>query len=118
MSVLFKGKKAVLLAEGCKLKKEMKVRDDRLKEIRKEIGITESGTYRNEANDSLVISETEKFTEISSKTVMAWLRKKQMVNRFPETVKVQLTPLKKIVPETIIKRWRKPLDPILRWTWK
>ncbi len=118
MSKLFKSKSALLLAEGCKLKKEIKLRTERLTEIKEELKISNAGTFRNEAGDELVISKTEKFTEISPKSVMAYLKKNKMANRFPETVKVQLTPLKKIVPESIIKRWRKPLDPILRWTWK
>ena len=118
MSHILKGRKALLLAEGCKIKKEMKILDERLKEIRSELDIDFADTFRNEAGDELVISETEKFTEISPKRVLNYLKKNQMTSRFPETVKVQITSLKKLVPESVINRWRKPLDPILRWTWK
>lgn len=118
MAKILKGKKALLLAEGCKIKKELKIKEERLNEIKNEININESGTYRNEAGDELVIAETEKFSEISPGTVLTYLKKKKMSNRFPEIVKVQITPLKKIVPESMINRWRTPLDSILRWTWK
>ena len=118
MAKMLKGRKALLLAEGCKIKRQMKMHEERLKEIRSELGFDSAGIYRNEAGDELVISETEKFTEISPKSVLNYLKKNNMASRFPETVKVQITPLKKLVPETVINRWRKPLDPILRWTWK
>ncbi len=118
MSKMLKGRKALLLAEGCKLKKEAKLLEERLKEIRIEIGFDSAGTYRNEAGDELVIAETTKFSEISPRTVLSYLKKKQMSNRFPEIVKVQITALRKVVPDSMVDKWRKPLDGILRWSWK
>ena len=115
---MLKGKKAVLLAEGCKLKKEIRAREERLKEIKKQINLKETGTYRNEAGDTLVVSETEKFTDIAPKNVLNYLKKNGMISRFPEVVKVQLTPLRKLVPEKVINRWRKPLGSITRYSWK
>lgn len=118
MSIMLEGQKALLLAEGCKIRKEMKVLEERLAEIKDEMDLGKKGTYKNSAGDSLVIAETEKFSEISPKAVLDYLKKQKMSSRFPETVKVQLTPLKKIVPESMIDKWRIPLDSILRWTWK
>lgn len=115
---LLKGRKALLLAEGCKVKKQMKEAEERLKEIKDEMDLKNPGTYKNEAGDELVINETEKFSEISPVTVLNYLKKKGMASRFPETVKVQITPLKKVVPESMIDKWRTPLDSILRCTWK
>jgi len=118
MSKLLKGRKALLLAEGCKLKKEIKARDSRLREIKDEIGLHEANTYRNEAGDELVIAQTEKFSEISPRTVLTYLKKKKMSNRFPEIVKVQITALRKVVPDSMVDSWRNSLDSVLRWTWK
>jgi hypothetical protein len=115
---MLKGDKAVLLAEGCKINKEKKKAEKRLAEIKKEIGIKAPGTYVNKAGDELVIAETEKWSDISPKKVLDYLKKNRLSNRFPEVVKVQMAPLKKLVPETIIEKWRFPLDSILRWTWK
>lgn len=115
---MLKGRKALLLAEGCKLRKEQKKIEERLKEVKSEMSLDKDGTYRNEAGDELVISITEKFSEISPRTVMDYLKRKQMTNRFPEIVKVQITALKKVVPESMVEKWREPLDNILRWTWK
>lgn len=118
---LIKGKRALLIAEGCKLNKEKKAVEARLKEIKKELeesGIDMAGTYTNEAGDSLNISETEKFTDIDPKKVLNWLRKNKLTSQFPDTVKVQITPLKKLVPESVYSKWRSPLDSVLRWSWK
>ena len=115
---VFKGKKALLVAEGCKLNKEKKGIDTRLAEIKDELSLKVAGTYTNEAGDKLVISETEKFTDIQPKSVMNYLKKNKMASRFPETVKVQITALKKLVPETVIQKWRTSLDSTLRWSWK
>ncbi|MDP8268217.1 MAG: hypothetical protein P9L97_05760 [Candidatus Tenebribacter davisii] len=115
---LMKGKKASLIAEGCKLNKIKKDTTKRLDEIKAEIELTKKGTYKNEAGDQLVISESEKFSEIEPKKVIAYLKKNDMSARFPETIKVQITALKKIVPESIIAKWRIALDPIIKFSWK
>lgn len=118
MVKILKGRKALLLAEGCKIRKEMKVLDDRLKEIKEDMKLKEAGTYTNEAGDELVITSTQKFTEISPGNVLNYLKKKKMASRFPEIVKVQIVPLRKVAPETMIDKWRTPLELIFRWSWK
>jgi len=115
---LMKGKKALLIAEACKLDKQKKAAEKRIKEIKAEIDLNKDGTYKNEAGDSLVISSAEKFTDIEPKKVMAYLKKMKMQARFSETIKVQITPLKKLVPESTIATWRKPLDPTIKYSWK
>ena len=85
---IMKGKKALLIAEGCKLNKKKKDAEKRLAEIKIEIDLTADGTYKNEAGDSLVISSSEKFTEIEPKKVLAYLKKMKMGARFPETIKI------------------------------
>ena len=118
MARLFKGKKALLLAEGCKLNKEIKERNERLSEIKDELDITKPGTYRNEANDELVVSETEQFSDIAPQDVLAYLRKKKMGKRIWECVKVQLTPLRKVIPEDKIDEMRIKLRTTFRYSFK
>ena len=115
---LIKGKKALLLAEGCKLNKIKKDAEKRLKEIKIEIDFKKDGTYKNEAGDELVVSESEKFSDIQPKKVLVYLKKMKMMSRFPEVIKVQITPLKKIIPESTYAKWRTKLDPIIKFSWK
>lgn len=114
----FKGKKALLLAEGCKLNKVKKDAEKRLKEIKEEIDIAVEGTYTNEVGDKLVVSESDNYTDIDPKDVKMYLKNNKMLKRFSETIKVQLTPLKKLVPESVYDTWRSKLDPTLKFSWK
>jgi len=104
MSEILKGKKALLLAEGCRIRKEQKILDERLGKIKAELGLTAKGTYTNGSGDELVIAETEKYSEISPKTVLDYLKRKNMASRFPEIVKVQIVPLRKVVPDSMIDK--------------
>lgn len=111
---------ALLLAEACKLNKEGKVIEKRISEIKVALGKLKlaAGKYVNDAGDTLGISETPKFEDLNPKTVFDYLKKNKLMVHFPNVVKVQMTELKKVVPELVIKRWQKPLDPIQRWTFK
>ena len=115
---VLKGKKALLIAEGCKLNKIKKDAEKRLKQIKNELDITVEGTYKNEANDTLVVSIADNFTDIDPMKVLAYLKRIKMAGRFTETIKVQITPLKKIVPESIIAKWRSSLDPTTKFSFK
>lgn len=117
MARMLKGRKALLLAEGCKLRKQGKAIDERLKEIKGELDFVD-GVYRNEAGDELVVSDSEKYSEISPRDVLMYLKRKQMSNRFPEVVKVQITALRKVVPDSMVDKWRNVIDHTYRWTWK
>jgi len=118
MATTLTGRKALLLAEGCKLKKQAKAIEERLSAIKDEMGPLHAGDYRNDAGDELQVAETEKFSDISPGIVLTYLKKMRMADRFPEIVKVQITALKKVVPDSVIEKWRVPLDSIYRWTWK
>ena len=120
METILKGKMALLLAEGCKLNKQKKEIEKRLEEIKKEIEINSPGDYVNEAKDALNVAEVERFSDVSPKDVLDWLKRQKpsMVSKFPETVKVQITQLERFVPKSVINGWRFPLDSTLRWTWK
>ena len=115
---IVKGKKALLIAEGCKLNKERKLLEKRLNEIKVELSFKKDGNYNNEAGDVLQIAKTEKFTEIEPKRLYTYLKKLNKSHSFFRVVKVQLTELKKVIPETAINKMREELDPTLRWSWK
>lgn len=118
MTTTLTGEKALLLAEGCKLDKEKKVIEKRLKKIKETFSNEKPGTYKNKAGDQLTISETDTFTEINPKTVFEYLKRNKMMVHFPSTVKVQITPLKKVIAESVFSKWRTKLDPIKRLSFK
>lgn len=116
--IKLEGEKALLLAEACKVDEKIKILQTKLKELKEGLDLDEPGTYVNDVNDTLVLGQTIKYSEIAPKSVMAYLKKNKMASRFPETVKVQLTPLKKLVPEPVIDRWRHEIGKSLRWSFK
>ena len=118
MTTTFDDKQSLLLAEASKLNKAKKEIEDRLKEIKILFGPLAKGRYKNAAGDELTISETERFTEISAKTLFDYLKKNKLMVHFPALVKVQITPLKKVVPESVFSRWRKPLVNTTRWIFR
>lgn len=115
---ILEGNQAMLLAEGAKINTQIKALDKRFKEIKAELGTLPVGTYENQAKDKLVISETERFTDIDPKKVFDYLKKEKRMASFPGTVKVQITPLKKVIAASVFDKWRKPLDPIKRMSFK
>ena len=115
---MLEGKNALLLAEGVKFNKIKKDAEKRLSEIKEKIGIKEEGIYKNEVGDILDVSVMDKNSDIEPKKVLAYLKKMKMTSRFSEVIKVQITPLKKIVPESIIEGWQIKLDPIIKYSWK
>lgn len=116
--MILKGKKALLLAEGCKINKEKKKLEKRLAEIKAEIDLKVPDTYLNEAGDELTVSEVPNFSDVDPKKVIDYLRKQKLSTRFPEVVKVQITALRKIVPESVFSKWRIALDSSMKFTWK
>jgi len=115
---MLEGKNALLLAEGVKFNKIKKDAEKRLSEIKEKIGIKEEGIYKNEVGDILDVSVMDKNSDIEPKKVLAYLKKMKMTSRFSEVIKVQITPLKKIVPESVIEGWQIKLDPIIKYSWK
>jgi predicted DNA-binding antitoxin AbrB/MazE fold protein len=116
--MILKGKKALLLAEGCKIKKNMKAEEKRLAEIKKEMNIKKDGNYSNEAGDTLNVAKSENFTDIEPRKLLDYLKKNGLSRRFFSLVKVQITETRKVVPESIMDKMRSKLDPTFRWTFK
>ncbi|RLD79765.1 MAG: hypothetical protein DRJ10_08340 [Bacteroidetes bacterium] len=113
------GAEAKLLKKGQKLKKDLKKLEKELDEVREEITFVAKGTYMtSDKVIRLVIGETKVYSEIDSHLLFKYMKKEGMLKHFWNCVKAQLGPIKKHVPETRIAKWRKELDPSLRWTWK
>jgi len=119
-TILLKGKKALLLAEACKLNKTKKEAEKRIKVIKTEMGLKNPGEYVNEANDKLVLSESTKFSDVDARKLFLKFKKKSkaMEKLFFSIIKVQIGPLEKILPETAINKLRVKLDPIKKWAFK
>jgi hypothetical protein len=118
MSKKLVGKRGLLLAEGCKLSKEKKEIENRIKEIKKGLRISEAGSYTNDAGDVLVVAASEQYTEIDGKEVLAYLKTQKMGKRVWECLKVQVTPLKKLVPDEVIDKLREVKGISLRYCFK
>jgi len=116
--VLLEGKQALLLAEGCKIDLRMKEDKKRLDAIKEELDLKEAGTYRNEIGDTLVISTQEKKSEIDPKKLFTIMDKKGIKDKFWNVIKVQITELKKVVPESAIAKMHYSLDSIIKYSFK
>jgi len=118
-TILLTGTKALLLAEACKLNKTKKDAEKRIKKIKIEMKL-KTGEYINEANDKLVLSESDKFSDVDARKLYLKFKKKSkaMEMKFFSIVKVQIGPLGKIMPESIIEKLRTKLDPIKKWSFK
>jgi hypothetical protein len=106
------GDDALLLAEACKLDKQRKEAEKRLKEIKKSlVAIEKVGQYYNDAGDKLDFSERDNYTPIDSKELYEVMKKQKVGKFFWSCVKPNLTDVKKYVSETKINKLRKKLDP-------
>lgn len=114
---LLKGKKALLLAEACKINAQSKKIKKRLEEIKKEMDLSE-GEYTNEASDSLNISESDKMSPIDPKKAFMWMKKNELRTEFWKCVKIQLTELRKQVPAKMVEKWERKIDTTKKWTFK
>lgn len=113
------GGQGELLKKGQKLKQRLKEIMDELADVRKELICESKGTYMtSDKVIRLIIGETKVYSEIDSHLLFKYMKSEGMLKHFWTCVKAQLTPIKKHVPETRIDKWRKELDPSLRWTWK
>ena len=109
-------KQALLIAEGCKKHKEMKAAEARLAAIKEELDLPK-GKYVNNAGDSLTITSEDKYTEIDPEKLYMQFVKNNKIRQFWSVVKVQITPLGKIIPESSISKMRDKLDPTTKWFW-
>ena len=115
--MILNGKKGELIDEGSRLNAEKKIIEDRLKEIKAELSELPPDKYESEMG-VVIVSESEQFENIAPKTVLNYLKKNKMVSHFPDTVKVNVTALKKVVPEVVFNKWRKPKGKVKRFTFK
>jgi len=115
---ILKGKKALLLAEGCKVNKEMKEKKKRLDQIKEELGELKKGDYENEANDKLNIGESDKMSPIAPKKAFLYMKKNELRAEFWKCVKIQLGELRKQVPEKVVAKWERKIGTTQKWTFK
>ena len=115
--IILKGEKAKLLKKGVALKQKIKDNTEALEKIKKELNLSEIGTYTNKNGDKLKITSVTGYSEIDPFLVFKHMKKNSMKKNFWKCVKVQLTELKKHVPEKKIEKWRKKLNDTSRWTW-
>lgn len=112
------GPNSDLLAEACKLDKQKKKAEKRLKEIKKAMGFTDAGDYVNDKGNRLVVSHADNFSDIDPEELYNLFVKKKKKKKFFTTVKVQLGILKKLIPQTKIDDMREELDPTVKWSYK
>lgn len=112
--LLLEDEDGLLLMEACKLDKKKKATEKRLKEIKEKLNLIEKGEYTNTAGDIVKITITPKKSEIDPQELYNIMTKKQIGKKFWGCVKVQITPLKKVVPETAIEKMQYELDPIVK----
>jgi hypothetical protein len=107
---------ALLLAEACKLDKQKKAAEKRLKKVKEILNLTQKGDYTNKAGDIVKISVSAKKSDIDTLTLYNEMKKKKIESRFWACVKAQLTPLKKVLPETEIAKLQFDLDDVIKHT--
>ncbi len=115
---LLEGDDALLLAEACKLDKSKKAADKRLKEIKIDLDLFLAGDYTNKAGDTVKVSSSAKKSEIDPLELFRLFKGKKIVKRFWSCIKVQLTPLKKVIATTEIEALQTDLDPIIKYSFK
>lgn len=114
---MLKGKKALLLAEACKISKEKKKIEKRMEAIKIEMDLA-TGEYENEASDTLNISESDKMSPVDPKKAFLWMRKNELKAEFWKCIKIQLKELRKQVPEKQVSKWERSIGTTQRWTFK
>jgi len=113
---ILKGEEGLLLAEGCKIHKEIKAKEKRLDEIKKALNLKD-GQYVNTAGDSLRIDKETKWSLIDPETLFQKFAKKGRTKDFWKCVKVGITELGKYMPESVYNKMRSELDPSTKWFW-
>ncbi len=109
---------SALINEGVELTESKKLLETRLKEIKALLEHMEVGDHKTSKGSKLSISETDKFSEIDPEELMDFLKSKKQSKRFWVCVKVAITPLRKHVPDNIIKKMRSKVGTTLRFTFK
>ena len=122
MAIKVNGKDAKLISEGAELSKQIKLQTDRLAEIKAllsdSLDIFSSETYVTKSGAVLDITERRQYNDMKPKEVLKTLKLHSMADKFPEVVKVLVTPLKRFLPEDIVDSLREEKDPSLSWSFK
>lgn len=115
---LLTGDKALLLAEACKLDKQKKAAEKRLKVIKAELALDTKGDYTNKAGDVVKVSITPKKSDVDPQELHTKLKEQKKTSKFWSCVKVQLTPLKKVLVEAEILKMQFDLDDVIKCAYK
>jgi len=114
-----KGTNAKLINEGSDLTDQVKVMNGRLKEIKailtEDLG---EGTFTTKKGYSLCISSFDKWTDVTPESALNALKKMRLGQRYQEVIKVQITPLKKLIGEARLDDLRAVISKTFRCTFK
>lgn len=110
------GDKALLLAEGCKLNKQKKEAEKRLKEIKKSLDLKVAGQYTNSAGDKLNFTVVSNLTDPEPEDFYKEMKKKKLKAFFWKCIKVSITEAKKYLTEKEMNKLRAPLDPTQKYS--
>jgi hypothetical protein len=118
--MILKKDKAILLHRAAAIKSEIKELEKEFKKVKKQLDLNKKGTYTTKLKDpvTLVIGETKNYSDIDSHLLFKYMKEQKQLKHFWGCVKVQMTNIKKFVPESRFSAWRKELDPILKWSFK
>lgn len=113
------GNEGLLLAEACKLDKQRKEVEKRLKEIKNSfISIEKEGQYYNDSGDKLDFSERDNYTPIDPKELYEIMKKQKVGKSFWKCVKPSIAEVKKFIPQNSIDKLRKKLNPTPVYSFK
>ena len=115
---LLHGEQGRLLKKGVKIKTAIKKLEKELDTVKTKLDIKVKGKYFNSSDDTLTISEAETYTAVDPHILFKHMKKAKDLKNFWICVKVQLTTLKKYVPENTYNKWRKKGGNTQKWTWK
>ena len=122
MAIKITGTDAKLISEGTELSKQIKLQQDRMKEIK--ALLTDSldpigaETYVTKSGAVLDITVRRQWEEPDPKEVLKRLKLHKLGNKFPEVVKVLITPLKRLLPADEVDDMRTEKEASLTWSFK
>jgi len=107
-----------LINEGCKLDKQAKIIEEKLKGIKTELQVLEIGRYRTTAGKTVNISQLPIYSEISPESVKTALRDKRLGKNYSKCVKVNITNLKRFLSDQEIGNLRDVVEYSRRHSFK
>lgn len=112
------GKTAKLINNGAQLDDELKLLKDELSEVKDDLGFLSAGKHVTSEGNSVTVSETDVFSEISPESAKMALREKRLGKNFLDCVKVAITPLKRYLSDQELGTLRKVVKQSRRYTFK